>query len=397
MLTAIFGFILIILLVIAHELGHFYAARRSGVEVEEFGVGFPPKAKSLGRRNGTEYTLNWLPLGGFVRLKGEHDADKEPGTFGAASLAAKVQIMLAGVTVNFLIAVVMFTVISLIGMPQLVPNQFNVASDAKILRADVLTSLVVADSPAAQAGLAKNDIIRSIVPTNCVDTLCEDVNALQNITASDEIIDNTKKLAGQEVTLTYEHAGESKTTILKLLTQDQIDASKKAYEDCKHSGENIDNCPPQQSFFGVIPSDFVVKRATWSAPIVGFGVSMQFVRATLEGFASIFTELAQGNGKEATSEVSGMIGIWFIFSDTSFLGIVFLLMIVAAISLSLAVMNVLPIPALDGGRLFVTLLYRVLRRPLTQETEERIHGTGFALLMVAFAIIVVIDVQRFIL
>src|SRR6056297_1594742 len=101
-LLIILGALSLVGTVILHELGHFYAARRSGVEVDEFGIGFPPKAKTIGHKNGTEYTLNWLPLGGFVRLKGESDSDTSPGSFGSARLRDKVKIMLAGVAINLI-------------------------------------------------------------------------------------------------------------------------------------------------------------------------------------------------------------------------------------------------------------------------------------------------------
>src|SRR3989344_5871180 len=98
----ILGLLLFVGLVVVHEFGHFIMARRGGVEVEEFGIGFPPRAKILGRKNGTTFTLNWLPLGGFVKLKGENDADTAPGSLGAAKLNTKIKIMLAGVGMNLL-------------------------------------------------------------------------------------------------------------------------------------------------------------------------------------------------------------------------------------------------------------------------------------------------------
>lgn len=123
------GLLLFVGLVVIHEWGHFIMARRGGVEVEEFGIGFPPKAKTIARKNGTEYTLNWLPLGGFVRLKGEHDSAKSKGSFGAAPLSTKIKIMLAGVVMNLFTAYAMLLLLALIGIPKLVDNQFTVASN----------------------------------------------------------------------------------------------------------------------------------------------------------------------------------------------------------------------------------------------------------------------------
>jgi regulator of sigma E protease len=380
-MLVIIGFILILLLVIAHEAGHYFAARRAGVEVEEFGVGFPPRAKVLTKKNGTEYTLNWLPLGGFVKLKGEHDSDTTPGSFGAATLGNKVKIMLAGVTMNFFIAYILFTIIALIGMPQLVDNQFTVASDTKIVRQDVLTGYVEPDSPADKAGLKLNDRIVSITETG----QCQETNSCRTfvLTESSQLSEATKTLAGSSVEIAIIRGQEKSILYTSLLDEKTVSESKQT--------------ETPKGYLGVIPTEFSTQRSTWSAPIVGAGLTIQFTKLTFNGLWSIVSNLFQGDTTTAKEQVSGVVGVGYIFSGASFLGPVFMLMIVAVISLSLAIMNILPIPALDGGRLFVTLLFRALRRPLTQETEERIHGTGFALLMVLFVLITILDVQRFVL
>lgn len=394
-MLVVIGFILILLLVVAHEAGHFFAARRNGIEVEEFGVGFPPRAKVLTKKNGTEYTLNWLPLGGFVKLKGEHDSDTTPGSFGAASLGAKVKVMVAGVAVNFLIAFLLFTIIALIGMPQLVENQFSIPSDARTIRHDVLAS-VGTEAPAPKAGIKNNDVLKSIQQTsNCNADNC----IFLEIKNEDEVKEITPQLQGETVILKFERDGIEQTAQITLNTTEFVEENRLAFEKCDddESIKDKDTCPEIQGFLGVDPNDFIVTRATWSAPIVGAGTTVQFTELTLKGLGSIVSGLFRGNTKAATEQVSGVVGVGYIFSSASFLGPVFMLMIVAVISLSLAIMNILPIPALDGGRLFVTLLFRALNKPLTQSTEERIHGTGFAVLMVLFVLITIVDVQRFIL
>jgi regulator of sigma E protease len=373
------GFICILLLVIAHEAGHFFAAHRNNIEVEEFGVGFPPKAKTIGFKNGTEYTINWLPLGGFVKLKGEHDSDTTPGSFGAAPLKAKVKVMLAGVGVNFLIAYLLFTLIAAIGMPQLVENQFTVKNDTKIIQQDVLAGFVAEGSPAESAGLKSNDVIVSLKQTsNCSDQ-CQEFT----LTESSDLANATKSLAGSDVDIYIVRDGQDLVLNAKLLDEQTVSESK-----------NTDN---PKGYLGVVPNDYAVNRSTWSAPIVGAGLTVQFTKLTFQGLWNIVSGLFQGDTTQAKEQVSGVVGVGFIFSSASFLGPVFMLMIVAIISLSLAIMNLLPIPALDGGRLFVTLLFRAMKRPLTKETEERIHGTGFVALMILFVLITILDVQRFVL
>ena len=164
-LLIIVGALMLIGLVILHELGHFYAARKSGVDVEEFGVGFPPKAKTLGVKNGTEYTLNWLPLGGFVRLKGEHDSNTGKGTYGAALLKNKVKIMVAGVVVNAVTAVILLSIVAAVSLPKVLGDkQFSVASDTHITKHDVVIAYIVPGSPAQKGGLDLEDKLISVSP-----------------------------------------------------------------------------------------------------------------------------------------------------------------------------------------------------------------------------------------
>ncbi len=389
-LGLIVGIIGILLLIILHEFGHFIAAKKGGVEVEEFGVGFPPKAKTLTKKNGTEYTLNWLPLGGFVKLKGEHDSDTTKGSYGAASLPRKVLIMVAGVGMNLLAAWGIFTILALVGMPQVIDNQFYVESDSTVNRLDVIAA-VAPNSQAEKAGLEDYDVIREIALTNCTEPDC-----VSTITSEEELRDTTNRFEGQEVAITYEREGEQTTTTTRLLSEDEVTQSQNNYDDCVSSNENADDCEFPQGHLGVIPSVFTQRQATWSAPIVGLVNTGQFSWATLQGVGSIVGDLFRGEPQKAAEQTSGIVGVVYIFNSSGELGLVFTLLILGLVSISLAVMNILPIPALDGGRLFVTLVYKALRKPLTKETEEKIHSTGFIALMLLFVLITYIDVGRII-
>lgn len=357
MFLIILGLILFVLLVVVHEWGHFIAARKNGVEVEEFGIGFPPRAKVLTKRKGTTYTLNWLPLGGFVSLKGEHSSATGKGTFGAASFGKKTLIIFAGVIMNWLAAAVIFTVVALLGMPQFLENQFKVASDAQVRDQKVLVANVEKDSPADKAGLGQVDVISSL-------------NGEQ-IQSSQELIDFTQANRGEEVEVIYQRDGEQKTATLTL----------RADED--------------QPALGVTPGDSEVVRSTWSAPIVGVGTTVQLTAETYKGLYNAIKNVAIGERGEASKSVTGPVGIFATLKALSNQGLAFVLFLIGVISLSLAVFNSLPIPALDGGRWFVMVAFKVLKKPLTKETEERIHGTGMALLLLLALIITVIDVQRF--
>lgn len=368
----IFGIFAFVGLVIVHEWGHFIAARRGGVEVEEFGVGFPPRALTITKKKGTQYTLNWLPLGGFVRLKGEHDADTEPGSYGAARLSTKVKIMLAGVGMNLLTAFLLLTVVALMGMPKIVENQFTVPSDTKMSKHSLYVGYIDKDSPADKAGLKLKDQITQVTGQN---------GQVHHVGGGETLPQVTKVFAGMPVTITYIRDGQTKTTTATLLSTEQVEASKKT-----------DN---PKGYLGIIPTELVLQRSTWSAPIVAAGLIKQFTELTFKGLGSAIAGLFSGNTAKATEQVSGPIGIYVILKDGSALGLSFVLMIIALISLTLAIMNILPIPALDGGRLFVTLLYRIRGKKLTPKTEERIHGTGMAALLTLMALISIVDVKRF--
>ncbi len=355
-LLFILGIVLLIGLVVVHEFGHAVAARRNGVVVEEFGIGFPPKAWSRKLKNGTLFTLNWLPLGGFVKLKGEHDSAKGPGTYGGATLWVKTKILLAGVMVNWLVAIVIFTILALVGLPKVFPNQFAVANDNQVINSNIQAADVTPNSPASRAGLQSGDRLISLagVPVKSAETFAS----------------QTAAHAGQTVAFVFEHNGKTEQKMVTL------------------------NKTNQNGYLGVGPAEQVAQRATWSAPIVGVGVTVQFTYETLKGLVTTIADLFQTKFAQAGANVAGPIGIISILHDSSKLGVVPVLFLIGIISLTLAVMNVLPIPALDGGRLFVTLLFRALKKPLTENREEAIQAAGFIVLMILILVITIVDVRR---
>jgi regulator of sigma E protease len=363
-LLIILGAVLFVGLVVVHEFGHFIAARRNGVEVEEFGIGFPPKlwGKQVKTKNSEfEFTINALPLGGFVRLKGENDAAEAPGSFGAATLSTKVKVMLAGVVMNLATALVLFTLLALIGMPKIIDNQFTVASDTKVTRTvTVSADQVVKDQPAAQAGIEGGDVFVSL---------------------NGEAIDH----AGQVGEIARENAGK---TIPAVVTRDGQQKEFAVDVNAQNTG---------QGYIGIIEgaSGIQQQRSTWSAPVVAVGLTGQITQLTFKGLGTALGSLFKGDTKTASEQVSGPVGIAFVIKEGSKLGINFILFIIAIISLSLAIMNVLPIPALDGGRLAVLLAFRALKKDLTKEREERIAATGFIALMGLFVLITIVDVKRF--
>lgn len=395
----ILGLVLFIGLVVVHEWGHFMVARRNGVVAEEFGIFFPPRLWSkrirAGKKNSKKgraaredwiFSINLLPLGGFVKMKGEHDSDTEPGSFGAASTWSKSKIMLAGVSMNLVVAVLLLMILAWLGMPKLVNNQFTVKSDTHVIKSEVLAGYIEPDSPATKAGLQSEDHIISIEPVG---------RAAQKLKSADELRAITDKYAGQNVQIVYTHGGVRHQATITLLTNKVVDAS-----------QNTNN---PKGHLGVVPNEYTLQRSTWSAPIVAVGLTAQFTALTfqglghaLAGLGGIIAGAVTGNHAarvhaqtQASSQVAGPVGIFVILKDGSLLGYQFMLFIIAVISLTLAIMNFLPIPALDGGRLWLTLITRAIKKPLAPGREELINATGFALLMALMIVITIVDVHRY--
>lgn len=384
----ILGIVLFLSLVIIHELGHFWVAKRNGVKPEEFGVFFPPRLWKKRMKGGWDFSVNLLPLGGFVKLKGEHDSDTAKGSFGAATDRAKAKIMLAGVALNLVTALGLFTVLAWTGMPNipaLINNQFTVKSDTKVIHRSALAGLVEPGSPAAKAGLQRLDDLKTIS------------NGQKTVTIGDTPLSQaTKQFAGQTVTVRYNRQGDSKAAKITLLSAATVEASRKTSE--------------PKGYLGIVPFEYSLQRSTWSAPIVAVGLTVQMTKMTLaglwnavQGLGGIIAGAVTGNTAarqnaqtEASSQVSGPVGIFMVLKEMGTLGMPFLLFIIAIISLTLAIMNVLPIPALDGGRLYLMLASRLTKaKRLTPDMEEKIVGASFLLLLGLIVLITIVDVRRF--
>lgn len=372
----ILGLIILVLLVVVHELGHAVAARKEGVVVEEFGIGFPPRAWAKKLKNGVLFSINWLPLGGFVKLQGEHDAADQKGDYGAASYWVKTKILLAGVGINWIVAAILLTILSLTGLPKILPNQFSIASDTTIVKQSVEIATISKDSPADKAGLKLGDKLVRF--------------AGQPVSSSEGFVEQTSANKGKTVDVVY--------------SRDGVEASSKV----TLRADNAD----KKGYLGVGPGQREQIKATWSAPIVGAVTTVQFTAVTFQGLGDLVANIAKGivlqlspdqsvreaagkNLQAAGGSVAGPIGILgTIFPAAEKAGLTQLVFLTAIISLTLAVMNFLPIPALDGGRWFTMTIFRLLKKPLTKEREEKIQAAGFLTLMSLVVIVTVADVAK---
>jgi len=346
-------------LVIIHELGHFIAARMSGVKVEEFGVGYPPRLIRLYKdKEGTEYSLNWLPFGGFVRLYGEDGPEdegknKSKEAFYGVPVIRRIIIVLAGAFVNFVFGVIAFgSIYSYIGIPTELDT--------------VLIEEVVTGSPAATAGLAAGDEVNGFV-----------VEGKKTETKSvEEFVNGLKELRGKEVTLTLEDGREANVYVRK-----------------------EEEMPEGEGSIGVVVSDMIMKRyPAWEMPIrgtiVGTKAALNFGVMLLQALGSMVRDLAlSGNVPEG---LTGPVGIAYVAQRDNLLteGWLATFNFAAVLSINLAIVNVLPLPALDGGRV-VFLIWELLTRKRVKPVVERwVNTAGFGMLLLLIIMISVRDLKQ---
>lgn len=369
--------IILLILILVHEFGHFIVAKKSGIRVDEFGVGYPPKV--FGKKIGeTNYTINLLPFGGFVKIFGENpDEESISGPERKRSFVNKPKwvqaiVLSAGVVFNVLFAWILFSVVFMIGMPSIVTEDDLVKSYVQEVQLTITS--VLPDSPASNAGLQIRDEIVRIEVISGLPVL-DQTNKI--ITPSDvsKFINESPKY-GENIRVFYNRAGEQKEVVLNPIT-------------------------------GIIPDDI-------SRPAIG--ISMSLVGSIKHGlFVSIweglkFTTtsliaitvgivsfLASALTLSANlSDVAGPVGIVSLVGDVSALGFIFLLNFTAFISINLAIINLLPFPALDGGRLLFLLIEVIKKSPIKPKVANAINAVGFALLIILMVVITFNDISRII-
>lgn len=360
-MSVILFLVVLFVLVLVHEWGHFIVAKKTGMRVDEFGIGFPPKLYGV-KKGETEYTLNALPIGGFVRIYGENSEDvvemsaPGDGSFTSKSKWAQAAVLVAGVTMNVLFAWFLFSVTYMVGVPTAI-DETVVTDQAKLYVSNVLP-----DGPAA-----------AVPPGAVVESISGNGNTVSNPTPSafSTVVLDT---APAPVSVTYVYKDETETVSLT----------------------------PVQGLITEEPDKYVVgtslslveikKRPFFTAIADGFS-------ATYHGLISIavglWTLLSQAFvGQADLSQVAGPVGIVGMVGDAASFGMVALLTFTAIISLNLAVINLLPFPALDGGRLVFVAIEAMTKKRIPPEWAGRLNLAGFALLMILMIAVTYNDIIR---
>lgn len=371
-MTILIFLLVLSLLIFVHELGHFIAAKRSGVRVFEFALGFPPTLYKRTIR-GTQYLLNALPFGGYVRLLGENGEDDVPeehkegdaaggDNFSKKSPLVKTYILSAGVAMNMLLAWLLFSICLMFGYPTVTADLLE--SDQKYVRSESsIITYVVPDSPAEKAGLKASDTLISI----------SDTLGSKNIETASDLGSFIQESEQGAFTLSVTRGGEELS--IDVETSLAIEGS----EDSKA--------------IGVVSSDVsLVRYPPHIALYEGAAWTIHATTQTIAGLSGLVFDAVRGQGD--FSDVSGPIGIVGLVGDAYSIGILYLLAFTAIISINLAIINLLPIPALDGGRILFVWIEAIKGSPITTKTQLIANGIGFALLILLMLVITVNDVRN---
>jgi regulator of sigma E protease len=348
-ITVVLFFVILGGLVIIHELGHFITARLAGVRVLEFGIGFPPRARILRSRGETLYTLNWLPIGGFVKLEGEDgDETDDPRSFARARLPVKLIILVAGVVMNLLAAFLIFTLIAWLATPYLGVRFFNVQPG----------------SPAAAAGLQPGDAILA-------------VNGVQHefFREGQSVITDLQSDVGKPVVLTVERTdGTVDSVTVTLRSQAEIDTAPRDANGNSTKGPlGIGSFDPIPRFYGRYPRDLP------SAIGIGASQTTHWFGVILGGLGELVRQVA--TNPTAPPPVQGPVGIATQIGDVFFgAGPVLTLYVAGILSANLALVNILPFPPLDGGRMLMIVLKAIFGARISLRAERLTYVVGFAFL-----------------
>lgn len=373
MFLTIVAFILVLgLLVVVHEWGHFATARKFGVKVDEFGMGLPPrifgfykdeagKWKPVGLKSkeapNTIWSLNWIPLGGFVKIKGEEGGDNnDPTSFVSKTVWQRILVISAGVSMNIALAAVLLSIGLGIGSPQIVESESQFPY-AVVENKQIRVTEVLAGSPADQAGLQVPDTVLAIDGDQIAS-----IEEMQGVLA-DKV--------GEKVIVRIDRAGEEIT----------VNMVPEILAETNAPGIGV----------ALVQTGFV--RYPWYlAPVFGVWETIKTIGLILFGFFTVIVGLFTGG--EFQGQVYGPVGIANLVGDAARLGFLYVMQFTAILSIIIAVINFLPFPALDGGRVVFLIIEGLRGKPVNQKFENLMHNIGFALLMILILVVTYNDIAR---
>ncbi|MBU0545829.1 RIP metalloprotease RseP [Patescibacteria group bacterium] len=420
MITLIIFIAILAILVLSHEFGHFIVARKNGIKVDEFGFGFPPRILGIqffkeiklekiaeqekievetkeeagvlketvtdtiheidkvtqsrkwrivwgnkaveklreenAGREGTIYSLNWIPLGGFVRIKGEDGENaQDPDSFGSKKPWQRALVLVAGVAMNILLAAVLLSVGYMVGLPQMT-DQLSSETKVKDRRVEIMQ--VIPGKPAEQAGLEAGDVVVKL-------------NNLENprLKEMQKYVDDHRD---EKISVTVRRENEMITKSIQPVV----------YEETGKGGLGV-----------AIAEVGMVSYPWYQAIYYGFLTSFLYLKEIIVAFALFIKGLFEGAG--VGGEVTGPVGIAVMTGRVARLGFAYLVQFTAVLSLNLAIINILPIPALDGGRLLFLLIAKIRGKENNKNVEQLVHTIGFALLLLLIVAVTFHDLRAF--
>jgi regulator of sigma E protease len=343
--TAILG-----ILILVHESGHFFAAKKSGAKVEEFGIGFPPRIFSV-KRGDTVYSMNLFPIGGFVKIFGEDGESRQDfRSFASKSVKTRSFIIFAGVLMNMILAVVLLSLGHVIGLPQVIEGN-SVGANIKNISVRVVD--VAKNSPAEEAGIAVGDIMAG----------AKNIEDIQNF---------IEQNLGKPITLTLKRGNE----VLDKNITPRL------------------NPPEGEGAIGIaMLKTGQISYPIYIAPIKGIESAFVIAWGTIKSFGQILSDWAKTG--DLSEGLAGPVGIAVITGQVQKMGFIFLIQFAALISINLAIINILPFPALDGGRLLFIIIEKIKGSPVNQKYEKLAHTVGFGVLILLMILITFRDIEKF--
>lgn len=358
MITALIFIIIIGILVLVHEFGHFITAKRAGMKVEEFGFGFPPRIFGI-KRGETIYSINWIPFGGFVKIFGEGGEEAaNPRSFASKKAGTRAKVIVAGVVMNLILAYVLLAAGNMMGLRTAIAEDDH---NSLIRDRRIQIVQIAAGSPADQAKLESLDEIIGFKIEG------------KNITIANvaEVQENINQNKGKNIILKIKRSGE----VLEKNVVPRI------------------NPPAGEGALGIqLAATGVIKYPWYQALYEGGKQTGFLIINTAYGYGHIIGKVFTTGSPGA--ELSGPIGIAKFTGQAARIGLAYLLQLMALISVNLAILNIIPFPALDGGRLLFIGLEKIKGSPLSRRVENLVNSVGFALLILLMIYVTTKDISR---